>query len=128
MAADAIYSTEKQGTPNTYENTLTEHKIAWVDGATAGTIPNEDIPINNGNGGHIAAIGVKFGATAPNTITVTISDNHGIPICAGTLTASGRMELTTPIPFPIPYVGVLTVAHSGNTTVNALGDTYIITY
>jgi len=124
MAADATYSTAGTGTPNVNENALFEHKIAWVDGATAGTIPTEAIPINNGNGGHIAAIGVKFGATAPNTVTVTISDAHGIPICSGTVTASGRVDLSS----PVPYVGVLTVAHSGNTTVNALGDTYIITF
>ena len=125
MAAESTYYAPSQGTPNTYENTLSEHRIAWVDGATAGTIPNEDIPINYGNGGHIAAIGVKFSiVTIPNTITVTISDSHGIPICSGTLTATGRIDLSS----PVPYVGVLTVAHSGNTTVNALGDTYIITF
>ena len=124
MAAGSTYYAPSQGTPNTYENTLSEHRIAWADGATAETIPNEDIPTNYGNGGHIAAIGVKFGATAPNTVTVTISDAHGIPICSGTVTASGRVDLSS----PVPYVGVLTVAHSGNTTANALGDTYIITF
>jgi hypothetical protein len=125
MAASATYAPGLSGTVLGYhQNSLFEHSIAWVDGATAGTIPNATIPTSNVTAGFIVAVGVKFSeVTVPNTITVTITDSqHGIQIFTGTLTATGRIELDA----NIPYAGELTVAHSGNTTVNALGTTYIL--
>ena len=125
MAASAIYDLAGSGSVLWIaQNANVEHKISWQDGSTAGTIPSINLPVGNASGGHICAVGVKFGATAPNTITVTISDSHGITIFTGTLTASGRIDMDKQVPF----VGPLTVAHSGNTTVNALGDTYIMVF
>lgn len=124
MAASATYAPALSGTVLGYnQNSLFEHSIVWQDGATAGTIPNATIPGGNVSAGFIVAVGVKFSAvTVPNTITVTITDSHGIQIFTGTLTATGRIELDANIAF----AGPLTVAHSGNTTVNALGTTYIL--
>lgn len=130
MAASATYSPSANGKVLMANGQpVFEHQIAWVDGGTAGTIPDAEIPENNVSGGLIYEIGFKFSAvTVPDTITIAITDQHGIEIFPGntgdsaTLTATGRLFLTR----PIMYVGPLTVAHSGNTTVNAIGTTYIL--
>ncbi|MDP1817984.1 MAG: hypothetical protein Q8K92_26260 [Leadbetterella sp.] len=70
-------------------------------------------------GGHLSGVGVVFGpVTLPNSITVTIKDNHGVTIASGTLTATGRLESFSPQPF----VGPLSVYLTGNTTPGAVGE------
>jgi hypothetical protein len=71
----------------------------------------------------IVGIKAKFDeTTVANSLTVTIRDFHGIQLYTGTITASGVFTLDA----PFPYAGLLTVLHSGNTTVNALGSTYLL--
>lgn len=129
MAASSTYTFLGENfTPGKTGPTQGEHKIAWVDGATAGTIPDCVVPATDIAGGMIAAIGVLVGAvTPPNTITVTIKDYHGIPILVGTIATTGRIDVSTPVTgLPVLYRGQLTVSHSGNTTANATGETYIL--
>ena len=62
---------------------------------------------------------IKLGTTAPNSVTVTITDSDGVVILTGTLTADGVLP---PLDGPVPFLGQLTITISGNTTANALGD------
>ena len=94
---------------------ITVAKYTFLDGSSPPQIPTETI---TGFDGFLVGCAVKFGTTAPNTLTVTITDEDSISIYAGTVTASGR--LTAPDSL-IPVSGTLTVALTGNSTANATG-------
>ena len=116
MAATAVYSGVVTGSAsNMQQNVQVKHVFTFSDGATAGTIPV--YTVSPAPTGLLMGIGVVFGATAPNTLTVTVKDADGLTIATGTVTASSRIELLAPVPF----VEGMTVTLSGNTTVNALG-------
>ena len=66
--------------------------------------------------GALAAIGAKFGTTAPDSLTITVTDVAGIPVASGTITADGYIQLDRPM-FFVP--GPLTITLTGNTTVSA---------
>lgn len=74
--------------------------------------------------GALAAVGVKFGTTAPDSLTVTVADVLGVTVAAGTVTASGYLELDRPLFFT---PGPLTITLSGNTT-NSAAATVALTF
>jgi len=66
--------------------------------------------------GFLSAVRILFGGTAPNTLTVTITDTDGHTIVTGTVTASGELDLDGKTPV---FVDGLSIAVSGNTTNSA---------
>lgn len=66
--------------------------------------------------GFLSAVRVLFGGTAPDSLTVTVTDADGHAIAAGTLTASGEIDLDGKTPV---FVGGLSLTLSGNTTNSA---------
>lgn len=69
--------------------------------------------------GALAGIGVKFGegATAPNSLIVTVTDVLGVPIVIGTaITTSGYVALDRPMFFT---PGPLIISMTNNTTNSA---------
>lgn len=73
--------------------------------------------------GALAAIGVKFGTTAPDSLTVTVADVLGVTIAAGTVTASGYISLDRPMFFT---PGPLTIALTGNSTNSAAATVSLV--
>lgn len=73
--------------------------------------------------GFLSAVRVLFGATAPNTLTVTVSDSDGNTLVTGTVTASGSLDMEGATP---AFVNGLSVAISGNTTANATAAITIV--
>lgn len=68
-------------------------------------------------GGHLSGVGIVFGSTPPNTLTISIADSFGVVVASGTIVSAGRM-----IDFaPQPFIGNLTVTLTGNTTASATG-------
>lgn len=61
--------------------------------------------------------GIKFGGTAPNTVTTTLTDDDGVVAFteAGVI-ASKRNTLSA----PVPVIGNLTLAITGNVTNSAV--------
>ena len=73
--------------------------------------------------GFLYAVRVQFGGTAPNSLTVTLTDADGHTVATGTVTASGNLSITgTP-----PFVGGLSIACSGNST-NSASATITVLY
>lgn len=67
--------------------------------------------------GALAGIGVKFGATGPNSLIVTVTDVLGIPIVIGAaITTSGYVQMDRPLFFT---PGPLTITLTNNTTNSA---------
>ncbi|MBU1567729.1 MAG: hypothetical protein KJ630_19155 [Proteobacteria bacterium] len=91
------------------------------DASTADDIPDCDIATS---GGHLSGVGVVFGTTAPDTVTITVKDSDGMTLASGTLTATGRLESFAPAPF----VGALTVSVSGNSTLSATGTVILYAF
>lgn len=122
MAASSTITNSGQGSVLGHpENSCFEFECSWQDGATAGTIPDATTPTNSVTGGIFDGISVVSGSTPFNSITVTVKNSRGATLASGTVTASGGIDV-------IParsFVGALTVSHSGNTTANANGKTYL---
>ena len=66
--------------------------------------------------GALAGVGVKFGSTAPDSLTVAIADVLGVTIVTETIAASGYLLLDRPLFFT---PGKLTITLTGNTTNSA---------
>ena len=66
--------------------------------------------------GFLSAVRVLFGATAPSSLTVTVTDADGHTIVTGTLSASGELDLEGKTPV---FVDGLSLTVSGNTTNSA---------
>lgn len=98
-------------------NSVFRLPVAFADDATPGTFADYDLPTDNVTGGFVARVSVVFGTTAPDTLTVTVKDSDGVTLVTETLTATGSLTIDSPIPF----VGELTLALSGNTTASATG-------
>jgi hypothetical protein len=69
--------------------------------------------------GILLDVKVKVGETPPNSLTVTVTDIDGVVLISGTLAADG---ILVPDNGPISFIGQLTVALTGNTTANAIGN------
>jgi hypothetical protein len=91
--------------------------------ASAATIP--DLTIDDLSG-HLVAIDVEFdGTTAPNALVVTVKSATGTTLLtSASLTASGRVTVTSPIPF----ADGLLVSFSTNTTNSAKAKVVFYVY
>ena len=122
MPGSAFYATHLDGNVNNQKiNTVFEHIIDWLDDDPAGSIPPVTINSNAATGGHIVAIDMVFGETPPNSIAVTVANRHGVTIFSGVASASGRLDLESPVPF----VGPLVVTLSQNVVASANGKTIV---
>jgi hypothetical protein len=120
--ASSIFSQEYNNTSNDLPGLTKAFAYAFVaDNATAAFTAHTTAYSFDGA---LAAVGVKFGTTAPNSLTVTIADVLGVTIATGTVTASGYLELDRPLFFT---PGPLTITLSGNTT-NSAAATVALTF
>lgn len=84
-----------------------------ADAANA-SVPN--LPIIDNPSAFLTDIGIKFGTTAPDTVTITITDSDGLTVYTeSSITASTRISISER---PAVLNGC-TVAISGNTTNSA---------
>jgi len=134
MASTATYSNSPEagtafGNPDAQ---YFEHEINVVCDATPSAVPDLLIPTNNTSAGEIVAVAVVMPASAfPDSVTVTIKDQHGAKVFAGTITGGAskaeRLALSDgQNDGRISFLGPLTVSHSGNTTASATWSTYIM--
>ena len=73
--------------------------------------------------GFLSAVRILFGGTAPDGLTVAITDSDGHTIASGTLAASGEIDLDGKTPI---FVDGLSIAISGNTTNSATATITIL--
>lgn len=135
MASTATYSADSQGTAfGNPGNMYFQHKVAVVCDATPSAVADCLIPKNNTEAGEIVAIGVVMPAVGfPDSVTITVKDPHGIIVATGTIAGAAskaaRIELSDGVNYGrCPFIGQLTVSHSGNTTASATWDTYLMVY
>jgi hypothetical protein len=134
MASTATYSnTPLVGTAFGQPDAMYfEHGIAVVCDATPSAVDDCILPVNNTSAGEIVAVGVAMPASAfPNSVTVTIKDQHGITIFAGTVTGGASSKTRLYLSDGqndgrISFIGPLTVSHSGNTTASATWSAYVM--
>lgn len=82
--------------------------------AANGSVPDWTV---TGSTGLLMDMAVIFGATSPNSVTVTVKDTDGLTVASGTVTASGRI---LPTDIGRPLLNGATVSISGNTTNSAI--------
>lgn len=114
MAASLAQNDVVQGTNLGVDTRLFKKSVTFSAGTPAAALSATSI--GTGLSGKLLGFRVQFGATAPNSLTVTITDVDGHTVAtSGAITASGNVTLTgTP-----SFVGGLSVACSGNSTNNA---------
>lgn len=89
-------------------------KSTFTADATDASIPTLTIPCVAAK---FLGYGVKFGATGPNTMTITLTDTDGVTaFTEASVTASKRNTVSA----PVPIVGDLTMAITGNDTNSAV--------
>ena len=110
-----------------------EHRIDVVCDATPSAVEDCLMPVNNMTAGEIVAVAVVMpgGLTFPDSVTVTIKDQHEVIIYTGSITGAAskaeRLLLSDGLNSGnISFIGPLTVSHSGNTTASATWSTYIL--
>lgn len=89
-------------------------KSTFTADAANASVPTLTIPCISAK---FLGYGVKFGATGPNTITITLTDIDGVTaFTEASVTASKRNTVSA----PVPVIGDLVMAITGNGTNSAV--------
>lgn len=89
-------------------------KSTFTADAANASVPTLTIPCVAAK---LLGYGVKFGTTGPNTMTITLTDIDGVTaFTEASVTASKRNTIAA----PVPIVGDLTMAITGNGTNSAV--------
>lgn len=118
MAGSWTSFTKSLGTTSGQLGIIEKKYATFTADSTDASIPSISCPIK---GAFLCGFGVRFGTTSPSSLDVVLTDEDGLTIATGTLSASGRGTLST----PVPILNSINIALSGNTTNSATGTFYI---
>lgn len=118
MAGSWTDFTHTTGMTSAQRSLIEKHSATFTADASNAAIPSKVCPVK---GAFLSGFGVLFGTTAPDSLEVTLTDEDGLTIATGTLSASGRGTLTT----PVPLINEVNIALAGNTTNSATGTFYL---
>ena len=118
MAGSWTSFTKSLGTTSGQLGIIEKKYATFTADSADASIPSTSCPIK---GAFLCGFGVLFGTTPPSSLDIVLTDEDGLTIATGTLSASGRGTLST----PVPILNSINIALSGNTTNSATGTLYI---
>lgn len=111
-------SFQKVAPPAGSKSLITKYYATFIADAADGSIPAATCPVN---GAFLCGFGIEFGATPPDTLSVSLTDENDLSIAAATLGAEGRGTLTS----PVAVLSEVNVLLTGNSTNSATGTVYL---
>lgn len=111
-------SFQKVSPPAGTKSLITKYYATFTADSSDGSIPVTACSVN---GAFLCGFGIEFGATGPDALSVTLTDENDLTIATASLSAEGRGTLTS----PVPVLDEVNVVLTGNSTNSSTGTIYL---